>query len=1562
MERITTANGTSSEDDDFGPVLPSAAPKKKRRKLPYEKLYVSALPTSPLYSKSLMHRDQLCFVTMTPLTDFLITSSVDGVVKFWKKMAQGIEFVKEFRAHNGEIKGVSVSSDGRSFATAGADKTVKIFDVVTFDLLSMLTLSTVPRCISWVHQRGASLPLLAVSSEEENIINIYDGRGENQTPLHQLKSIHRKPALAMAYNERYDCVVSADENGMVEYWQPSGNYEKPNTVFQYKSSTNLFDFKKSKSLPTSITISPSGTHFATFSFPDRKVRIFDFVSGKLHRTYDESIPTLTTMQQAGTAYIKLEDIEFGRRLAVERDLDHPALHRRINIIFDESSNFIIYGSLLGIKTINMLTNHIVKLYAQEEPFRALNLALYQGAPQKKNVVTISMAASSNPLLEEAEARDPLLATTASGKVRFYMFTNETDINRPSRDVQNEKPRNQASRTQAESKHTESGSIAILHTTYGDIHLRLFPLVAPKAVENFVTHARTGYYNNTIFHRVIRKFMIQGGDPLGDGTGGESIWGKEFEDEFNGGLKHDKAYTLSMANAGPNTNASQFFITTVEKAPWLDGKHTIFGRAFQGMDVIHRIENTRVYKEKPETDIKIISISRRTPPPIYYESITSSQILLSRGVAGPHSAPTSPALIPATPPLVTVYPSESIEVTAIGSRANSISLHHTEQDLMRSSLSPPLEETSNYHPQQVPPRSQMLDVFGAQMGLISRESAQRKQGPSPMPTDGEEIFETLSSCSSGSGASEIIPRSFVGHRDSLILFHPHLGRAPELPISIAEALLPYISHMEYLALRLTCRDWSTTLTAVVPLKMPKVYFLPTEVIQEIYRYLAPIDFNAARHTCHYWMEASLEVQMLTMMLKRGRWWSAAQLDISFSSPDHYLKNFYDSQEWLLSKRLARECSLSPDYTGNGIPGTPKSSLVVTAVADFSDLASQTSIDFTASMCGKFILVVDGCMIYVYTLRGPGYCARLQAITSIICPRRVLAVSMDTSYDRFAIASLMDGRMGMVCDISQAMTKDPELPMPVIQSNFESSAGRLTRCKHICPREEILARVSVLTEQRYHHSPSTSNDTFRQVQDAIKNGTDPLEAWRNILCTEDCLVSTGKASNHSGEIPVEKGNRIVYRSLCTFQDPPSSVAICPQRRCVAFGCSSGIELHWVDALTGEDLNRWFPLTAPSNFLYFLPPRLGIDSAKRLRLISSTAEPSQASLAQRHKPRPCPNASSSEIRNTSCDHYKAVPLSDGCHVLFTDPSTSTVYLGKDAPLGGPTKLLRMIRFEGPEDTTPTVYSAGRDLRWGVRVVIGYADRLFGDRLFLFSLPSDIFEISRSEPSELLQERLSGNLDLTESDNIQWPVILRGQEFGRLSGLVEIHVDASLDFTVWAFSSGAEAFVWQMHGGKHPVGDVRRCIVRAGGDVIQDDRDEDGDSVMVISDSPRRTFNRHIGFDGEISTARGFTFGDRIITNGRVPLNLEALDEGVADLDVDGMSMGTEVDSMVGVDEADERLALSSFAMTIPNPEARWSEGSHDWVPDFLGQREDEDESSVMNDYEKLLFGYSSLELDVL
>ncbi len=132
-------------------------------------------------------------------------------------------------------------------------------------------------------------------------------------------------------------------------------------------------------------------------------------------------------------------------------------------------------------------------------------------------------------------------------------------------------------------------IVVLHTTKGDIKLELYPKVAPKAVENFLGLVKKGYYNGIIFHRVIKGFMVQAGDPTGTGRGGDSIWHRPFKDEFKPGYDFDKPGVLAMANRGPNTNTSQFFITT-GKASWLNGYYTIFGHIVGGMDALKKIEN------------------------------------------------------------------------------------------------------------------------------------------------------------------------------------------------------------------------------------------------------------------------------------------------------------------------------------------------------------------------------------------------------------------------------------------------------------------------------------------------------------------------------------------------------------------------------------------------------------------------------------------------------------------------------------------------------------------------------------------------------------------------------------------------------------------------------------------------------------------------------------------------------------------------------------------------------------------------------------------------------------
>lgn len=183
------------------------------------------------------------------------------------------------------------------------------------------------------------------------------------------------------------------------------------------------------------------------------------------------------------------------------------------------------------------------------------------------------------------------------------------------------------------------TVATMKTNMGDIQIKLFPEQAPKAVENFITHAKNGYYDGLIFHRVIPDFMIQGGDPTGTGMGGESIWGAPFADEFTP-LLHNLRGALSMANSGPATNGSQFFIVQASEAPagmieqmeqmtaeqgfppeatadykamggtpWLDFRHTVFGQVFSGMEVVDSIAAVKTGpQDKPVEPVTIDSIT------------------------------------------------------------------------------------------------------------------------------------------------------------------------------------------------------------------------------------------------------------------------------------------------------------------------------------------------------------------------------------------------------------------------------------------------------------------------------------------------------------------------------------------------------------------------------------------------------------------------------------------------------------------------------------------------------------------------------------------------------------------------------------------------------------------------------------------------------------------------------------------------------------------------------------------------------------------------------------------
>jgi len=763
----------------------------------YFSLHSSRLPSAEMYERSYMHREVCSHLVLTPHTDFLITASRDGVVKFWKKVPGGVEFARQYRAHLGPLSSLASSSDGFLVASLGsgsgpgsgsgsqqADRSVKVFDVLNFDLMSMIgDLGFPPLTCAFIH-RKQSRPVLVVSCRTDGKLRFYhvDGLGDagagngsggsngvdededlvrdpsipstsrpsttsgnapflvrdfhNQTPVHLIR-----------YNEALGLVVSVDVRGGMEMWSadepydfesiaklessskdtltptaasalpPSDSRVRVRVGFRLKMDTDLFLYRKLNCVPSTLSFSPDGKLMATFSHPDRIIRIFKVYTGKLWKTFDEeSFESIqkqqnwseliiqrankvarieseaeedeskgthessqisdadrpTPAQLSRAAMYKLDAIDFGRRMAIEREMEKniakymlalqqaatnnadgsssstttastsstsaaaaPAGVPPSNLVWDESGCFVLYPSLLGIKVFNVFTSSVERIIGKvENTERFASLALFQGIPTEVGQSMLQRVGASKIVAGEnalegsnisAAKEDPTLFGLAYRKERFYFFTNrepeEGDNAATGRDVFNERPSRELLTTGAAGGGVSSGAVAAatklglspsatmtLHTSMGDITLQLYPEETLKTCENFVGLSKQGYYNGVIFHRVIKDFMIQTGDPKGDGTGGTSIWGKEFGDEIHRNLRHDRPGTLSMANAGPGTNGSQFFITTVP-CPWLDNKHTVFGRVIKGLDVVQSIERVKVdpRTNKPLQPIKIINI-------------------------------------------------------------------------------------------------------------------------------------------------------------------------------------------------------------------------------------------------------------------------------------------------------------------------------------------------------------------------------------------------------------------------------------------------------------------------------------------------------------------------------------------------------------------------------------------------------------------------------------------------------------------------------------------------------------------------------------------------------------------------------------------------------------------------------------------------------------------------------------------------------------------------------------------------------------------------------------------
>lgn len=584
--------------------------------------------------------------------------------------------------------------------------------------------------------------------------------------------------------------------------------------------------------------------------------------------------------------------------------------------------------------------------------------------------------------------------------------------------------------------------------------------------------------------------------------------------------------------------------------------------------------------------------------------------------------------------------------------------------------------------------------------------------------------------------------------------------------------------------------------------PAVNITPPEILHEIYSMLTPRDFDNARRTCSQWMRASLNQDLLEGMLKRAGWWDAWSKDCE-KKP--HRPSSQESDVWRMSRRFATECLLSGRKTN-----VERSGFLETGLVDFSGLAHDLPYKTRGARSHGLSTISRGDKSHTTSTFSFSGCSNYLLVTTgyMIYIFRLRERTCQKASDSVLITSIK-----CTSEVLSA-SLDTARPRFVVAALLQNRMGMV--CDVDVPIEDIPSTAGSV-DQTNSHRTSTSN-------------------------------------NHTPHY---------YYDVCSEDHPPRTIALCPGRRCVAFGCAGGIEIHWVDKVTRQDQRRHFPMSQPSEILHFLPN--SPDAPMEMRLISSLAGPGVHECACRQSPFPdhpkkCqfhlladvqsvsrrgpPNTSSlSLVRATHCHHYRAIPINDGFHIIFVEPRTGLLCIGSDAPIGGPTSLTRAFVCvppfgKDPSDTTkeapvPTAFAVGSDLSWGLRVVAAYQDRIV-----LYSIPLDVFNVIRKE-RERQGDSVMGDSDLArdwfldserfrkrreslvQNQNgdwefllsvsyrptaMMWPFKIYGKEIGRVDNPVELSLQSSHGGArVWAFAASGEAHIFDIDTFTPVSGDPR-------------------------------------------------------------------------------------------------------------------------------------------------------------
>ena len=418
-------------------------------------LHLARLPSAAMYERSYMHRDHLTHLVLTP-SAFLLTASRDGVVKWWKKVRGGLEFVRQYRAHTAPLVALVVDASGDNAVSIGCDQQMRFYDVLNFDLVNGVELGFMPAAAVWVHGGGRK-PMVAVSRRDAPEIYFYHSDAtqpvnaidpSSASPAVQLSSFtsHSRPVYLLAHNPIHNLVLSIDTSHAIDYFHTTtlAAPTAPTVTFTSRLDTDLYVFHRLGVVVWSVAFSHSGALFVTTS-SDRMVRVWRMSSGKVLKQYDEGLALVNERQMSDNPVYHLDSIDYGRRMAVEREYEKSLKVQSVaasdttaqqltalgplpvsNVVWDDSDTYILYSTLIGIKVLNIHTNTLVKVLGQlESNHRFTTLALYQGVPVSAESAAarqgVSVLLGGGSAVSDV-VEDPCLFALSYKRERFFWFS------------------------------------------------------------------------------------------------------------------------------------------------------------------------------------------------------------------------------------------------------------------------------------------------------------------------------------------------------------------------------------------------------------------------------------------------------------------------------------------------------------------------------------------------------------------------------------------------------------------------------------------------------------------------------------------------------------------------------------------------------------------------------------------------------------------------------------------------------------------------------------------------------------------------------------------------------------------------------------------------------------------------------------------------------------------------------------------------------------------------------------------------------------------------------------